>query len=240
MAAKPKDPSQSEDKQGTFQKLDEAYAESSMEEQLLVYWNRHKNQIVLGVGVALILIVGYQLSAWWSAKSVEDRGQAYAEAADAGQKQAFADKHSGTDLGGLAFLELADKAYTDAEYSKAVGLYEQAFSAFELTEFKQRAHLGLAMARLQAGEEANAVKDLEAVANNAEYPDAARGEALYQLSVIDWQNGDFESMLAHQDRIDGLAYASHWQGKAMQLQNSIPELRQRVDGSASAETEEVN
>ena len=54
MASKSKDPSNSGDKQDTFEKLDEAYAESSMEDQLLVYWNRHKNQIVLGIGVAVM------------------------------------------------------------------------------------------------------------------------------------------------------------------------------------------
>ena len=235
MASKSKDPSKPDDKQDTFEKLDEAYAESSMEDQLLVYWNRHKTQIVLGVGVAVILIVGYQVSQWMGAKSVSDRSQAYAEASDDSQKEAFADEHSGTDLGGIAFLELADAAYTEGEYSKAVSLYEKAFKAFDLTEFQQRAHIGLAMARLQAGEEANAAKDLEAIADTAEYPDAARGEALYQLSILDWKNGDFVSMLAHQDRIDGLVNAGNWQGKALQLQGSIPELKKLVEESASGE-----
>ena len=236
MASKSKDTSNSGDNQDTFEKLDEAYAESSVEEQLLVYWNRHKNQIVLGVGVAVILIIGFQVTKWWSAKSVSDRSEAYASASDDSQKEAFADDHSGTDLGGVAYLELADGAYTEGEYASAVSYYEKAFSAFDMIEFKQRAHLGLAMSRLQAGEESNASKDLEAIANNAEYPDAARGEALYQLSVIDWQNGDFVSMLAHQDRIDGLANAGNWQGKALQLQNSIPELKALVESSASGDT----
>ena len=240
MASKSKDPSNSGDKQDTFEKLDEAYAESSMEDQLLVYWNRHKNQIVLGIGVAVILIIGFQLSKWWSAKSVADRSQAYAEANDDAQKESFADSHSGTDLGGVAYLELADNAYTEGEFSSAVSFYEKAFNAFDMVEFKQRAHLGLAMSRLQAGEEANAAKDLEAIADNAEYPDAARGEALYQLSVIDWQKGAYDSMLAHQDRIDGLANAGNWQGKALQLQNSIPELKKLVEASASGEESAEN
>jgi hypothetical protein len=89
------------------------------------------------------------------------------------------------------------------------------------------------MARLQAGEESNAAKDLEAVADNADYPDAARGEALYQLSIIDWKNGSFESMLERQDRIDGLANAGNWRGNALQLQNSVPELKKLVEAKAS-------
>lgn len=240
MASKSKDPSNPGDKQDTFQKLDEAYAESNMEDQLLVYWNRHKNQIVLSVGAAIILIIGFQLSNWWSAKSVADRGQAYAEASDDAQKEAFADSHSSTDLGGAAYLELADNAYTEGEFSSAASFYEKAYNAFDMIEFKQRAHLGLAMSRLLAGEEGNATKDLQAIADNAEYPDAARGEALYQLSVIDWQNGDFQSMLQHQDRIDGLANASNWQGKALQLQSSIPELKRLVEASASDALPEAN
>lgn len=233
MASKSKDTSNSDDNQDTFEKLDEAYAESSVEEQLLVYWNRHKSQIVLGISVVVVLIIGFQISKWWSAKAISDRGQAYAEASDDAQKQAFADDNSGSDLGGIAYLELADSAYSEAEYSSAVSLYEKAFKAFEMIEFKQRAHLGLAMSRLQAGEEGNASKDLQSIADNAEYSDAARGEALYQLSVIDWQNGDFVSMLAHQDRIDGLVNAGNWQSKALQLQSSIPELKELVEASAA-------
>jgi hypothetical protein len=53
------------------------------------------------------------------------------------------------------------------------------------------------------------------------------------LSVIDWQNGDFVSMLAHQDRIDGLVNAGNWQSKALQLQSSIPELKELVEASAA-------
>jgi tetratricopeptide (TPR) repeat protein len=157
MASKSKDTSNSDDNQDTFEKLDEAYAESSVEEQLLVYWNRHKSQIVLGISVVVVLIIGFQISKWWSAKAISDRGQAYAEASDDAQKQAFADDNSGSDLGGIAYLELADSAYSEAEYSSAVSLYEKAFKAFEMIEFKQRAHLGLALSRLQAGEQGPAV-----------------------------------------------------------------------------------
>jgi len=233
MASKTKEQPNPGKKQDTFEKLDEAYAESNMEDQLLVYWNRHKNQIVLAVGLAITLIIGIQLSKWWSVKSLSDRGQAYSEATEDAEKEAFANKFSGTDLGGIAYLELADKHYTDGDFAAAVPVYEKAFNAFGMVEFKQRAHLGLAMARLQAGEESNAAKDLEAVADNADYPDAARGEALYQLSIIDWKNGSFESMLQRQDRIDGLTNAGNWQGKALQLQNSVPELKKLVEAKAS-------
>ena len=70
MASKDKEQPKQGDKQDTFQKLDDAYAESSMEDQLLVYWNRHKNQILTGVTVAVVLVLGIQLFKWWSQKSV--------------------------------------------------------------------------------------------------------------------------------------------------------------------------
>ena len=233
MASTPKEQSNSGKKKGAFEKLDEAYAESNMEDQLLVYWNRYKNQILLGLTAAVLLIFGFQLSKWWSKKAVSDRAQSYAEAVEDSQKEAFADKFSGTDLGGVAFLELGDKAYTDGEFASAGSLYEKAFDAFDMVEFKQRAHLGLAMTRFQAGDESGAVKDLESIADNTDYPDAARGEALYQLAVIDWENGSFETMLQRHNRIETLTNAANWQGKALQLQNSIPELKNLVEAKAS-------
>ena len=111
MASPPKEQSNPGKKSDTFAKLDEAYAESSMEEQLIVYWNRHKNQILMGLTGAALLIVGFQLSNWWSQKSVGDRAEAYAAATEDSEKEAFADKFSGTDLGGIAYLELADKEH---------------------------------------------------------------------------------------------------------------------------------
>ena len=233
MASPPKEQSNPGKKSDTFAKLDEAYAESSMEEQLIVYWNRHKNQILMGLTGAALLIVGFQLSNWWSQKSVSDRAEAYAAASEDSEKEAFADKFSGTDLGGIAYLELADKAYEDGEFAASVPLYEKAFNAFDMVEFKQRAHLGLAMARFQAGDESDAFNDLESIADNAGYPDAARGEALYQLSVVDWKNGSFETMLQRHERIETLTNAGNWQGKALQLQNSIPELKKLVEAKAA-------
>ncbi|MCB1123797.1 MAG: tetratricopeptide repeat protein, partial [Verrucomicrobiae bacterium] len=185
MASSPKEQSTPDKKQETYSKLDEAYAESNLEDQVLVYWNRHKNQIVLAVAAALLIIVGFQLTKWWKSKTIADRAEAYAVATDDSQKQAFADKHSGTDLGGVAFLELADKAYEEADYTKAAGFYQKALDAFKMVEFKQRAHLGLAMSNLQAVNESAAINELETIASNKSYPEASRGEALYQLSIID-------------------------------------------------------
>lgn len=234
MASSPKDQSTPDKKKETFSKLDEAYAESSLEDQLVVYWNRHKNQIVLTISAALLIIIGFQLTKWWRGKTVADRAAAYAAASGDSQKETFADDHSGTDLGGVAYLELADEAFEAADYSNAAGYYQKALDAFEMVIFKQRAHLSLAMSRLLAGEESAAVQELESIAANTVYPEAARGEAYYQLSVIDWKRADFESMLRRHEEIDSLLNAGNWQAKARQLQNSIPELKKLVEAKSGA------
>ena len=103
MASNRKEQSPPKDKQDTFQKLDEAYAESSLEDQLLVYWNRHKTQVLLGLAVAVVLILGIQIAKLWSEKAVSGRAKAYAEANDDSKKAAFAEKFSSSELGGVAF-----------------------------------------------------------------------------------------------------------------------------------------
>ena len=233
MASNRKDRPKPGDEQETFQKLDEAYAESNMEDQLLVYWNRHKSMLLIGIAAAIVLLLGIQLSKWWAQKSVVDRGEAYASATDDGLKEAFADKYSNTDLGGIAYMELADQAYSEGEFDNAVPLYEKAFAAFDLVQFRQRAHLSLAISRLQAGDKAVAIKDLESVGSNENYPDVTRAEAFYHLSVVDWEDGNFESMFQRHNQVEELESPGNWLSKALQLQNSIPELRSLAEAKAS-------
>ena len=233
MAPNRKEQSSPKDKQDTFQQLDETYAESSIEDQLIVYWNRHKTQILLSVTAAMVIIVGIQVSKIWSEKSITDRGNAYVEATDDTEKAAFAEKFSSTEIGGVAFLELADKSYSDKDYAAAVPNYEKAFKAFKRAEFKQRAHIGLALSRLLSGDESNAIADLEGISSNFDYPEAARAEALYHLSILDWQGSSFEAMLNRHEEIEKLPNTGNWLGKALQLQASVPELKKLAEAKAS-------
>ena len=233
MASNRKEQSPPKDKQDTFQQLDEAYAESSLEDQLIVYWNRHKTQVLLGVAAAVLLILGVQVTKLWSEKANADRADAYAEADDDSEKAAFAEKFSDSDLGGVAFMELADKSFSDKDYAAAIPNYEKAFKAFQRVEFKQRAHIGLALSRLLSGDENNAIADLEGISSNVDYPDAARAEALYHLSILDWQEGAFEAMLTRHGEIERLPSAGNWLGKALQLQSIVPELKKLAEAKAS-------
>ncbi|MCZ6673870.1 MAG: tetratricopeptide repeat protein [Verrucomicrobia bacterium] len=233
MAEKRKEQPQPGNKQDTYQKLDEAYAESNLEDQLIVYWNRHKNQVLIGLLVAVVLVLGIQLSKWWSQKSVTDRGEAYAAATDDSQKEAFADNNSSSELGGVAYLELADKAYSDGNFVNAISLYEKAFKAFDLVTFKQRSHLGLALSRLQSGNATVAIKDLESISAKVDYPEVARAEALFHLSILDWENGSFESMLQRHEQIEEFSNAGNWPRKVFELQNSVPELKMLVLAKAT-------
>lgn len=233
MASNRKEQPQPGNQQDTFKKLDEAYADSSMEDQILIYWNRYKSKIILGLVAATAIIIGIQVSKWWGSKAAADRGEAYAAATEDADKAAFAEKFSGTNLGGVAFLELADKSYAEGEFAAAVPNYEKAFKAFSRPEFKQTAHIGLALSRLQSGGEPSAIKDLEAIAANTDYVDAIRAEALYHLSVLDWKSGTFELMLQRHEQIAEMPNSGNWQSKALQLQGSIPELKKLVEAKAT-------
>ena len=79
------------------------------------------------------------------------------------------------------------------------------------------------------------MKDLEAIAANDDYVDSIRAEALYHLSILDWKNSAFEAMLQRHEQIEALPNSGNWQAKALQLQGSIPELKQLVDARAPAD-----
>ena len=236
MAPTPRSANRRRKKQTKSQKLDEALAASDLDDQLVVFWNRYKNQVVLLLLVALATIVGVQVAKWWSAKSMGDRSAAYSIATTEAEKEAFADKNSRRNIGGAAYLELADMAYSDGEFSKAAGLYEKAFQALDLILLKQRSHLGLALANLQAGNTEDAVESLQAAANNGDYLDAAKAEALYHLSVIEWEKANFASMLDYHDQIDRLGNPGLWQSKAQALQRTVAGLKALVEARLNEES----
>ncbi len=225
MAPTPRSAKRRRKKQTKSQNLDEALATSDLDDQLVVFWNRYKNQLVLVVLVALATIVGIQGEKWWSAKSLHDRSAAYSTATTEVEKEAFADKNARRNIGGAAYLELADKAYSDEEFSKAGDLYEKAMRALDLIPLEQRAHLGLALATLQAGNTEHGLERLQAVANHGDYLDAAKAEALYHLSVMEWERANFPAMLDYHDQIDELVNPGLWQLKAQSLQRTVPELK---------------
>ncbi len=235
MAPSPRSARRRRKKQTKSQKLDEALAISDLDDQLVVFWNRYKNQVVLLLLVALATIVGVQVAKWWNEKSMRDRSAAYSFATTEAEKEAFADKNAKRNIGGTAYLELADMAYSDGEFSKAADLYEKAFQALDLILLKQRANLGLALANLQAGNTEDAVDSLQAAANNGDYLDVAKAEALYHLSVIEWEKANFPAMLNYHDQIDDLVNPGLWQSKAQSLQRTVPGLKVLVEARLNEE-----
>ncbi len=229
MAPTPRSSKRRRKKQTQSQKLDEALATSDLDDQLVVFWNRYKNQVVLVVLVALATIVGIQGEKWWSAKSLSDRSAAYSTATTEVEKEAFADKNAKHNIGGAAYLELADMAYSDEDFSKAGDLYEKALRALDLIPLEQRAHLGLALATLQAGNTEDGLERLQAVANHGDYLDMAKAEALYHLSVTAWERANYPAMLDYHDQIDELVNPGLWQSKAQSLQRTVPELKALVE-----------
>ena len=195
-----------------------------------------KNQTSFLLIVVALSVVGIQVSKWWSAKSLTDLGEAYTAAVDDSKKEAFADDNSSSELGGVAYLELADKSYEDENFERSALFYEKAFKAFDLVAFKQRAHLGIAISRLKAGEADMAAKDLEAISVEENYPAVTKAEALYHLSILDWEKGAFKSMLKKHKSIQGLPNAGNWRIKALDLQNTIPELKVLADVKSSEDT----
>ena len=216
-------------KQTDSDKLEDALVSANLDDRLVDYWNRHKNQVVLLLWLALATIAGIQGAKWWSAKSLSLRADAYAAATTDLEKEAFADNNARHNIGGTAYLELADKAYAEGEFSKAGPLYEKAYKALDLILLKQRSHLGLALANLQAGSKEEAVQLLQSAANNGDYLDVAKAEALFHLSVIEWKDANFSAMLSYQDQIEELSNPGLWQSKAQALQRTIAGLKELVE-----------
>ncbi len=220
------------DNKDTYEKLDDAFAEASVEEQLSVFWSRNKNFIIGGVSLFIIIVLGQQGFQYWTQKTKADLSASYAAAEEDVDKELFADRNSSTDLGGVAYIELADKAYEAGEFAKAQSLYEKSYSSFSYESLKGRSELGQGICKIQLDDNDGGVAALDSVSSNVNYTDVIRAEAYFQKSIVAWKQGDFVTMLSEQEALAELSNTGVWGVKADNLQKTVAELKALIEAEA--------
>ena len=132
---------------------------------------------------------------------------------------AFANDESGHPLSGIAFKELADKAFAASEFEKALDLYSQAQSSSE-GAIQGSAQIGEAMSLLALDKTAEAKTIFEEIANN----DSAlnQQEAQFRLAGFAVDAGDDSVARGYLDEIVESGKQTFWLQKALQLQSILP------------------
>jgi tetratricopeptide (TPR) repeat protein len=145
-------------------------------------------------------------------------GNDYAASTTPDQLRTFAAEHSVSPLAGAADLQLADQAYAAGKAAEAADDYQKALAALPPGPFVARAHLGLAMAQVQAGRTSEGESGLRQLVNDPTQLKAVRAEATYQLASLAAAAGRPDEVRKLSEQIMQLDPSSPWTQRAFGLQ----------------------
>ncbi|MCD8481545.1 MAG: tetratricopeptide repeat protein [Verrucomicrobia bacterium] len=201
--------------------------DADIEDKFNDFWKRNGAGIFAGIALAAIAVTGYQTVQYLGERRENNMRAEYRMADSVEAKIAFAERHSGRELAGFAWLELADSAFEANDFSTAWQRYDQAASNLSAgTLLRQRARLGAAQSRLMGGQTEEALRALMTIAANPSYADSIRGEAGVTLAVAEWERGNFNEVSEALEVVLALSNAGFWTFRANELQDRIPQLAQ--------------
>jgi|GEM_PF-1172694 len=144
----------------------------------------------------------------------------------------FAQENAGLQLGGVAWLQVADTAYEADQFSEAANAYEQSLKGLASgSVLANRAALGLAVSQLKSGAETQGRAGLAALADSSVVSVAVRAEAAYHLALFAHVAGDQEAFSQRATQLAQIDPTSLWNQRLLSLQ-----VTRSMSGAAGAVT----
>ena len=218
--ATPSSPPPAGDKRN-FVPVDETYAALTLEDRMRLFWLKNGKTVVAFVIVVLVGVIAKGGWDYLAAQKELEIGREYAAAGTPAKLQAFVAAHPDHVLAGVARLSLADEAYAANRSIEAVASYEQAMGIIKTGPLASRAKLGVAMAKLQAGNKPEGEAALKLLAADPAELKGTRIEAAYQLASLASVAGKADDVKKYSDQVMQLDANSPWVQRAMMLRATI-------------------
>jgi hypothetical protein len=212
---------------------DQSVAAPDFEEHVRKFWEKNRSLLLLVTAVVLLSILGQYAWTWMQAGKISAQREAYGAVSTDAERQVFASEHSGSSLGGIALLEVADAAFKDGRYQDAITAYDAAAEALSDSVLISRIRLGRAMSQVHKGDSAGGQSALRDVANDLGATRAVRSEAAYHLASIATAAGDSAALSALVTQITSIDPASQWAQRIALLQASMPVVASTDETSAA-------
>lgn len=202
--------------------VDENYLAPTLEDRVTIFWEKNGRAVIVVLAVVALAIVGR----WAFQMLAESRERAiaseYAEAKDGAALQAFAGAHPQAPLAAAAHLRIADEAYAAGKFQAAVADYDAAAKILAGQPLGDRARMGSAISKLQAGDTAAAKTALEALANDTAFTRTFRGEAAFHLAILARDAGQPAEAVKWTELVLVADPTGLWAQRALQLRSSLP------------------
>lgn len=192
-------------------------AEVPFDEKLRQFWTRNRAIIIVVCVVVLGAIIGKGV--WEIIQEQREKGVAadYAKATSNDQLKAFAASHEHHLLGGVAYLRLADEAYSAGRYAEAMSLYAKAVPALGTSILSHRAIMGGAVSKVLSGDRAGGEAALKSIVADLGQPVSSRAEATYQLAVLASAARDSTALQGYVTQLNALSPQSIWAQRVVTL-----------------------
>lgn len=195
--------------------------ELSFEDRVSMYWMENKG-FVTGCILALVFVIaGYNGLRIYKEHSEQSLQKTFAAADAAGELESFAKEHASKDLGGFAAMMIADAAYKEADFAKALEFYQIAKSALADSILAGRAMIGEAFALYSKGDIEAGIAKLSSVAADTSIAESTRAEAAYHLAIEADMNGDSDAFQAYSTQITSSELAAPWQQRLSFYQQQV-------------------
>ena len=198
-------------------------AEVSIEDRISVYWMENKSFVSGSIILLLLVVIAFNGARIYKNFNEEKVQISYSEAkandtlgSDA--LGSFAESNSSGYLGGLAALTVADEAFTEEDYEKALKFYSTASQALSDNVLQGRALMGQAFALYYNEKVSEALDQLEAIAANTSLAEVAQIEAAYHLAVEAKSAGRSEQYDRYATQIKASEIASQWQQRLVMFE----------------------
>jgi len=200
----------------------EAAAAPTFEDKLELFWKKNRT-VIYGICLVVVLaIIGRGAWQYLSRQKERDVQKAYAAATSNEQLKTFAAAHRGHALAAIAELRLADEAFAAGKSAEALAGYDKVIPVLKDGPLATRARIGRAIAQVQTGKRAEAIKDLKQLAEDAKAPKPLRAEAAYHvtsLAVEDRDAAEAQKMVELLNQIDPMGA---WSQRAVMLRATLP------------------
>lgn len=217
--------------------------DADLNEHFIHFWQKNGPAISGAFFVLAVAIVGYQGWGLYQAHQEKQKALAYQQALLDESPTAltsFAERHASQTLGGLAYLNLADREFTSGDLTEALVHYQTAAATLKREgaeqPFAERALLGAAVVNLRHANRAAGMAALEELAYDPNALANIRAEAAYYLAGERWQDNNLAGARQMLLLIQQLPEVPHWDNQARSLLNLIP----ADEADATATTGDLN
>lgn len=199
-----------------------APVEPPFEEKLRKFWEKNSRTVYALCAVVLLVIIGRGGWEYYERQREAGIESDYQLASTPEKLKAFINANPQHTLSGIAWLRLADEAYSAGNYTDAQTNYQRAADILKNGALGGRARLGAALSQLGLARSSEGEEKLKQIANDSTQLKAVRAEAACHLAILALDAGRNDDAAKWFDQTSSIDMNGIWAQRAMMLRTTLP------------------